>query len=127
MSTRRRIQLAKPHVDRASVVAIVGAVVYVGAAITTTGGIGLATVLQAAPYLFVGIVVRFSVSSGMPFRQFQFAVVLLATLFLGMTLVAVQEWLASPVVASRTFLALVPLNAVGMYFVGRGWWAQRTA
>jgi|GEM_PF-3095984 len=125
MGTRRRIQLAAPYLRRASGLAAVCAVVYVGAAVATTGGIGLGTVLQAAPYLFVGAVVWLSVSSGMPFRQFQFALVLLGTLFLGMSLVAVQEWAASDAVASRTFLVLLPLNAVGLFWVLRGWWVQR--
>lgn len=127
MSTRRRIQLAEPYIDRASLLAALCSAVYVGAAIATTGGIGVGTILQGAPYLFVGVVVYVSVSSGMPFRQFQFALLLLATLFVGMSLVAVQEWTASEVVAARTFLALVPLNLLGVYWVGRAWYAQRNA
>ncbi|MFB6103673.1 MAG: hypothetical protein ABEJ57_01120 [Halobacteriaceae archaeon] len=127
MGTRRRIQLAAPYLRRASGLAALGSVVYVGAATATTGAVGLGTVLQAAPYLFVGAVVWLSVSSGMPFRQFQFALVLLGTLFVGMSLVALQEWAASEAVASRTFLVLVPMNAVGLYWVVRGWWVQRRA
>lgn len=127
MSTRRRIQLAEPYLNRASLVAAVCSVVYIGAAVATTGTIGLGIIFQAAPYLFVGAVVWLSVTSGMPLRQFQFAMLLMGTLFVGMTLVAVQEWAASPVVASRTFLALVPLNFLGLYWVLRGWWVQRSA
>lgn len=127
MSTRRRVQLAEPYLNRASLLAAVCSVVYVGAAVATTGSMGLGTVFQAVPYLFVGVVVWLSVTSGMPLRQFQFAMVLLGTLYVGMTLVAVQEWTASQVVASRTFLALVPLNLLGLYLVMRGWWVQRAA
>lgn len=127
MSKRRRIQLAEPYIDRASLLAAICSAVYVGAAIATTGGIGLGTILQGAPYLFVGVVVYLSISSGMPFRQFQFALLLLGTLFVGMSFVAVQEWATSDVVAARTFLVLVPMNLLGVYWVGRAWYVQRNA
>lgn len=125
MSTRRRIQLAKPYLDRASLLAVACSVVYVGAGMATAGGVSLGIVLQGMPYLFVGGVVWLSVASDMPFRQFQFALLLLGTLFVGMSFIAYQEWVSSTVVAARTFLLLVPLNAVGFYWVARGWWMQR--
>lgn len=127
MSTRRAVQLAEPHVHRAAILAVLCSVVHVGAGLATAGGFALQPFVQAVPYLFVGVVVRTTVTRGMPYRQFQFALVLLGALFVGMAVVALQQYVVSDAVASRTFLILPVLDAVGLGLTVRGWWAARTA
>lgn len=127
MSTRRRVQLARPHVHRAALLALICFVLYIGAGFAVADGLAFDPVLQAIPYLFVGVVVRTTVSSGMPYRQFQFALVLLLSLYLGMGVVALQQYLVSDLTAARAFLILLPLDALGVYLTARGWLASRSA
>lgn len=127
MSTRRRVQLARPHIRRAAILAIICSVLYAGAGMAVAGGFALGTLIQAVPYLFVGVIVLTTVTSGMPHRQFQFALVLLAALFVGMGVVAIQEYLVSDVTAARAFLVLLPLDVLGLGFTLRGWLASRSA
>lgn len=127
MSTRRAVQLARPHVHRAALLAIACFVVYVGAGFAVGDGVTLDPILQAVPYLFVGVVVRTTVRSGMPYRQFQFALVLLVALYGGMGIVALQQYLLTDVTAARAFLVLVPLNLLGIGLTIRGWLASRSA
>ncbi|MFB6111708.1 MAG: hypothetical protein ABEJ35_04135 [Halobacteriaceae archaeon] len=127
MSTRRRVQLAQPHVHRAALVAIAAFVIYVGSGLAVAEGVAVGPFIQAVPYLFVGVVVRTTVTSGMPHRQFQFALVLLVALFLGMGVVSLQQYLLSEVTAARAYLLLIPLNLLGVGFTVRGWLAARSA
>lgn len=127
MSTRRRVQLARPHVHRSALIAIVCFVIYVGAGFAVADGIALDPILQAIPYLFVGVVVRTTVKSGMPYRQFQFALVLLLSLFGGMGVVALQQYFFTDLTAARAFLVLVPINLLGIGLTLRGWLASRSA
>lgn len=127
MSTRRRVQLARPHVHRAALLALVCFVIYVGSGFAVADGVAIDPILQAIPYLFVGVVVRTTVRSGMPYRQFQFALVLLVTLFAGMGVVALQQYVVTDVTAARAFLVLVPFNLLGIGLTLRGWLASRSA
>lgn len=127
MSTRRRVQLARPHIHRAALLALICFVLYVGAGFAVADGLALDPLLQAIPYLFVGVVIRTTVRSGMPYRQFQFSLVLLLSLYLGMGVVALQQYVVSDLTAARAFLVLLPLDAVGVYLTVRGWRAARSA
>jgi hypothetical protein len=127
MSTRRRVQLARPHVRRAAILAIICSVLYAGAGMAVAGGFAIGPVIQAVPYLFVGLIVLTTFTSGMPYRQFQFALVLLLALFVGMGVVAIQEYLVSEATAARAFLVLLPLDVLGAALTVRGWLASRTA
>lgn len=107
--------------------ALICFVLYVGAGFAVADGVALDPILQAIPYLFVGVVVRTTVRSGMPYRQFQFSLVLLLSLYLGMGVVALQQYVVSDLTAARAFLVLLPLDAAGVYLTVRGWLAARSA
>lgn len=127
MSTRRRIQLAAPHIRRAAALALVCFVVYVGAGIAVEGSVAIGPIIQGIPYLFLGVVIWTTVERSMPYRQYQFALVLLIAMYLGMGLVAIQQYAGSDVTAARTFLILPVLSVVGIGLTLWGWWAGRTA
>lgn len=127
MSTRRRIQLAAPHIRRAAIVALVCFVVYVGAGFAVSGGFTVGPLIQAMPYLFLGVVIWGSVERSMPYRQFQFAILLLIAMYIGMGIVSFQQYVNSEVTAARSFLLLPGLSVLGLGLTLRGWWVARTA